>query len=193
MTRFRLITILTISCVVLAGCKAKPSTSALKPAPLPATIYPAASPCTAGPTTTAANPLPDLTLPCFTGAKGELNLRTIAGKPTLVTLWASWCGPCLKELPAMQRVYAKGKVSVVGINTENDASAGVSLLNDLKITFPSVWDFAGRTLDRLPNVRRALPVTVFLDDTGEVRKVYQSVGFDDTTLASALHDYLGVA
>lgn len=176
----------------LAGCKDKGGSDA---SPLePDTIYPAAAPCVAGaPSTLAAKlQLPDLTLACLTGAKSEVNLRAITnGKPTIVTLWAHWCGPCLKELPAMQRVYAAGTVSVVGINSLDDAQPAVAMMKELKLTFPSLWDFSAHTLDRL-KIRRALPATLFVDPSGEVRKVYQEAGFDDTTLAAAIHEYLGV-
>ena len=52
----------------------------------------------------------------------EIRTSQFAGKVLVVTFWASWCGPCKKELPMLegiQRVAGKEKVQVVAINIEN--------------------------------------------------------------------------
>lgn len=183
-----------VGAMSLAGCKDDKKSNALSPAAAPEKLYTPGAQCAAtAPTTTAAQPLPDLLLPCLTGGEGSINLRNLGGKPMVVALWASWCGPCLKELPLIQKAYASRKVDVLGINTENPGTENVQLLGDLKLTFPSVYDLAGRALSRLPGVRRALPITVFVDPSGEVRKIYQGVPFDEKTFAAALTEYLGVA
>lgn len=140
--------------------------------------------------------LPALVLPCLTGAATILDLRTVVGRPTLITLWASWCGPCRKELPAFQRIADRGGVVVLGVNTEDDAKEAVAKLTQLHVTFPSVWDFPGRTLDALLKsqpIRKALPITIFMRADGTLAKVYQGSGFTDSTLTAAVQTYLGVA
>ena len=52
----------------------------------------------------------------------EITTSNFAGKILIVTFWASWCGPCQKELPMLegiQRVAGKDKVQVVAINIED--------------------------------------------------------------------------
>ena len=147
-------------------------------------------------TSPQATPLPDLTLPCLTGSTADFRLRALGGKPTLITLWASWCAPCRKELPAFQKIAEAGKVKVLGVDSLDEAKDGVARFTQLGLTFPSAYDFAGVLLDNLQRkflLRRALPVTVFVRADGSVAKVYQAKGFDDTTLPIAIKTYLGVA
>jgi thiol-disulfide isomerase/thioredoxin len=47
------------------------------------------------------------------------------GKPVLVNLWATWCAPCVKELPTLDALAAKGGVSVVAISEDNGGDAQV--------------------------------------------------------------------
>lgn len=51
------------------------------------------------------SPAPDFGLPRLGG--GEVALRSLRGKTLLVNFWATWCGPCEQEMPAMQRLYAR--------------------------------------------------------------------------------------
>ena len=57
----------------------------------------------------------------------ETSLASFAGKPTLVNLWASWCAPCVKELPTLDRLSHEhnGKLNVVAINEDNGPPASV--------------------------------------------------------------------
>ena len=75
--------------------------------------------------------LPDLRLPCFTGGE-PVGLDAVRG-PAVINLWASWCGPCRKELPAFQRLAGRtgGQLHVVGVDTRDDREAAQSLAADL--------------------------------------------------------------
>lgn len=61
-----------------------------------------ATPATSGAAPGGGQALPELTLPCFTGG-APIALRDVAG-PAVINVWASWCPPCQKELPAFQRL-----------------------------------------------------------------------------------------
>ncbi len=71
----------------------------------------------------AENRAPDFTVTTLDGR--QLSLSALRGKVVLLNFWASWCPPCLKELPHLERIYQKYKnqgALVVGMNVENNRS-----------------------------------------------------------------------
>jgi thiol-disulfide isomerase/thioredoxin len=134
--------------------------------------------------------VPDVTLGCLSGS-GSVRLDTLTG-PLVVNLWASWCEPCRTELPAVQSfaVKASGRVAVLGVDTGDDRAKGSSLLQDLKITYPSLYDDQQRLLSALG--RQALPLTMFITTTGRLAYVYNSTPLDEPALANLVTRYLGV-
>ncbi|MDQ6934094.1 MAG: TlpA family protein disulfide reductase [Actinomycetota bacterium] len=122
--------------------------------------------------TTAASPTPDpaflsLRLPCLT-TRGSVELATLGGKPTIVNLWASWCGPCRQEMPALQAAYHRHRVAVqfVGINIRDDPKGAAQFLTQVGVTYPQLVDQAGTILAdlRVPG----LPVTIVLGPGGRI-------------------------
>src|SRR5690606_9396087 len=87
-----------------------------------------------------ARPLPDLDLPCFVGGE-PVALDRLRG-PAVLNLWASWCEPCRRELPVMQRFaeQADGRVEVIGIVVSDRPHAAAALAEDLGVTFPALED-----------------------------------------------------
>jgi thiol-disulfide isomerase/thioredoxin len=68
------------------------------------------------------------------------------GKLVLVDFWASWCGPCRREMPNIVEIYKdyKGdKFEIVGISLDSDASAWTSAISTLGITWPQMSDLKG--------------------------------------------------
>lgn len=139
----------------------------------------------------AGEPLPELTLPCFTGG-APFALADLRG-PAVVNLWASWCPPCREELPALQRYAdrAAGRVHLLGVVIDDRRSAAVSLAEELGITFPALEDADGRLLAELP--RNGLPATLFVDAAGRVRYVHQTGALDEQALERYVSEQLGVA
>lgn len=139
----------------------------------------------------APPPLPDLGLPCFTGGE-TIALRSLRG-PAVINLWASWCDPCRKELPALQRLAdrAGGRLHVVGVNTRDDRAVAQDLATDFGLTFPSLSDPGERL--RLALRRNVLPMTLFVDSEGRVRYLYDSTALDDAKLTELVARHLGVA
>ena len=117
--------------------------------------------------------VPVMTLATPNGAKVEIP-RDWAGKPTLVNLWASWCAPCLKEMPELQAFaseQAANGVQVVGIALD-DAASVQAMLQRLAITYPNLIDAPGPADAgvRLGNPAGVLPYSVLVSADGRVLK-----------------------
>ncbi len=100
--------------------------------------------------------------------------RAWAGRTTLVNLWATWCAPCLKEMPDLQAFaddQGSSGVQVVGIALD-DVQAVRAFLRDHGITYPSLVDAAGPADAgvRLGNPAGVLPYSVLVSADGRVLK-----------------------
>lgn len=112
--------------------------------------------------------LPDVSLPCLGGGRA-VHLAGLRGKPMVVNLWASWCGPCRDELPVLQEFYerADGKVRMLGVDFEDtQPGAALELLRRSGVTYPQVADF-DKAIDRGLG-RHPVPMTVLVKPSGEV-------------------------
>ena len=182
--------------VATAGCAARAGGGqAAYPGPdclSAATVSPPAAPV--GPAAaepTAAEPLPDLVLPCLDGGRPVRLAAT--GSPMVINLWASWCAPCRQELPEFQRFADRtaGRVRVVGVDTNDGQTAARALVGDLRLGFPMLFDSDARLLAAVG--RTALPVTLFVDGTGRIRYLYNAQPLDEATLTALTRRYLGAA
>jgi thiol-disulfide isomerase/thioredoxin len=180
--------------VLLAGCGAAPPDGSPPP---PDGSFTGCEALTAAPsgsvTGTSAAPapaaeLPDLTLACA-GGGAPVSLRGLRG-PLVINLWASWCTPCVTELPALQRLAATGSVPVLGVVTadpEPDRSAW--LAHDLGLTFPSLRD-DDRELQRALG-ETGLPLTVIVRADGKLF-VHRAPVLDDASLRALVAEQLGL-
>ncbi|WP_346537790.1 TlpA disulfide reductase family protein [Micromonospora sp. DPT] len=134
--------------------------------------------------------LPGLILSCFTGGT-PVALRDVRG-PAVVNVWASWCPPCRKELPAFQRLSerAAGRLQVIGVNSRDTRTAAQSIGEDYGIRFPMLFD-QGEALQRELG-RNALPLTLLVDAQGRVRHTDATGALDDARLAALVRQHLGV-
>jgi thiol-disulfide isomerase/thioredoxin len=98
------------------------------------------------------------------------------GKPLLVNFWASWCAPCVQEMPELSELAAKdgGKhFNVIGIGIDSPANL-VEFTRKAKVSYPLyVGGMSGTDLSReLGNANGGLPFTVLIGADGQVRKTY---------------------
>lgn len=80
-------------------------------------------------------------------------LANLKGKKTLINVWATWCGPCRRELPHLEKLYAKttdrDDIQVITLNIDQDKSLAEQFLKENKFTFPALYadafvkEFAG--------------------------------------------------
>ncbi len=166
------------------------------PMPLPAESAPTSpfEPCPPALSQTAssqtADQVPDLTLPCFTGA--EPVALAHLGKPALINLWASTCEPCREEMPAMQAFADEqgDEVLVLGVNTGDSWNAAAWVGIEFGVRYPSVFD-PDRTLAAALG-RMTLPVTLFVDADGAVRATDVSGSLTLEKLRALTRDHLGI-
>ncbi len=122
---------------------------------------------------------------------GMLSLRALSGKPLVVNFWATWCPPCVEELPllnAFYRQHAADGWQVVGLAIDQP-SAVRKFLQRMPLDFPiGLAGLGGTELGRsLGNLTGGLPFTVVLGGEGRVlhRKMGQ-VTSEDLQLWTAL-------
>ncbi len=86
--------------------------------------------------------------------------------PVVVNFWASWCGPCVKEAPALQNVANayEGRVSFVGVNVKDQLAAARNFERDFGVSYPSWHDEASTIAASFGGIGpAALPSTIVLD------------------------------
>lgn len=140
--------------------------------------------CTPLPAGPVLESLPSAQLRCL-GTGPARPARAGDGRPTLVNLWASWCRPCLQEMPLLQRaaVAAGSGVRFVGIDTEDSRASAAGMLDATGVTYVQYEDpgAAVRTGVRV----LGLPATLVFDARG--RLVAKRVGkVDEAWLQTAL-------
>ncbi|MBU8977683.1 TlpA family protein disulfide reductase [Lysobacter sp. MMG2] len=121
--------------------------------------------------------IPSIRLPALDGANVELP-AAYAGKPVLINLWASWCGPCIEEMPELDRFAAAqgaNGMQVVGIALD-DKAAVQAFLQRIPVRYPILLDEAGpRDAGvQLGNPKGVLPYTALISADG--RLIRQKIG-----------------
>jgi thiol-disulfide isomerase/thioredoxin len=136
--------------------------------------------------------LPAVTLPCLGGGR-PVDVAGLRG-PLILNFWASWCGACREEMPALA-AYAKSQsaVKVVGVDfLDPHPDSALKLATSSKVSYPLVSDPAGH-LDRaapLPHLS-GLPMTVFLDARGDIAHIEFTSYDSEKDVAAAAQQYLG--
>ncbi len=116
---------------------------------------------------------PDAAHVTFTGADGaEVSLSQLSGTPLVVNIWATWCPPCVKEMPAFDEVAAATSgVKVIGVNVGDTSTAAAAFADDLGVSYDQYTDPDGKLSAALSVT--GLPATVFIAADGTIVEVHQ--------------------
>ena len=138
----------------------------------------------------AGEPLPDIVVKDGNGE--DTALSEFKGSPVLVNLWASWCAPCVKELPTLNRLASKpGAPQIVALSQDNGPIGSVAAF------------LGGHGIDKLDTYQDSdmafsaksgaavLPTTLLYDQDG--REVWRFVGDRDWMSAEATADLAAVS
>jgi thiol-disulfide isomerase/thioredoxin len=125
----------------------------------------------------------------------EHDLAGLRGKVVLINFWATWCPPCRREMPSMERLSQalKGEpFAVLAVDVGEDADTIESFTSQLEIppTFPILLDTRGRSL-RAWNIA-GLPTTFLVDRQGNI--VASAIGgreFDHPEIVRAIRELIG--
>ena len=90
--------------------------------------------------------------------RADLATADFRGKVLVINVWATWCPPCRKEMPGLERLNARldpKRAAVIGLSVENDAHQVREWLKQSKITFANYLDTG------TPNARELLHITTY--------------------------------
>jgi thiol-disulfide isomerase/thioredoxin len=127
------------------------------------------------------------------GASVEV-AKAVAGRTTVLNLWAYWCAPCARELPAMAEFQRRvgPNVTVLTVHQDENEEAALLRLAELGVRLPTLQD--GRRLVaaalRVPNV---MPATVVLRSDGSVAEVLPRSFASADEIAAAVEPKIGVS
>jgi cytochrome c biogenesis protein CcmG/thiol:disulfide interchange protein DsbE len=119
----------------------------------------------------------------------EERLDSLAEYPVVVNTWASWCGPCRYEFPALQDLSAAyGKrVAFFGVDSEDSTSEAEEFLREEPLPYPSYSDPDAEIANEFGAV--GLPVTAFYDRNGELVFVQQKPYTEHSELRADIERY----
>lgn len=141
---------------------------------VPVTARPFASPDARTPAVPRA--APDFSRPALD--HGEFHLAACRGKVVLLNFWATWCQPCLAEVPrfaAWQRKYGGRGLQVVGVSMDDDAAPVRTAYRKYALNYPVVM--GDEKLGELYGGVLGLPMTFVIDGKGKIR--FQHEGATD--------------
>lgn len=136
--------------------------------------------------------LPDARLTPVGGGE-PVTLGQIAGQgaPVVLNVWASWCVPCLKEMPAFDVVHRDlgNQVTVIGV-TDDRPAAAEDMAERTGVSYPLLLDAGHDLLPELDIV--GLPVTLFIDAEGAIVDRH-SGELDEAALRAAIDELWGIS
>ena len=122
-----------------------------------------------------------------------INLKDYKGQVVLVNFWASWCPPCVHEMPSMQRLqnaFSAKTFTILGVNMAEDPSTINNFLSQkVNVTFPILLDSDGAALKRWQVF--AFPTSYVIDKEGRIRyALFGSVEWDKAEVVEIIKNLI---
>jgi cytochrome c biogenesis protein CcmG, thiol:disulfide interchange protein DsbE len=122
-------------------------------------------------------PVPDREFETF---EGEVtSLPQMAGEPIVVNFWASWCAPCIAEMPDFETVHQdlQGQVRFLGLNTQDDRASADDLVEQTGVTYDLALDTDGDLFRDFEVF--AMPSTYFVNEDGIIVHRHSGLATED--------------
>jgi peroxiredoxin len=120
-------------------------------------------------------PAPQFELQTIEGQ--TVKLSDFKGEFVVLNFWATWCVPCIKEMPEFQKIHqssGNGNIKIIAVNLSETKDRVDKFTQDYQLTFPILLDGYGNTFERYRV--RSLPVTYFISPDGIIREEIQGGG-----------------
>ena len=134
--------------------------------------------------------LSDLSFDLFDGGTGTV--ADYEGTPLVVNFFASWCPPCVREMPEFQDVFEQldGQVAFLGLSQDQSPQDALALVEATGVTYDVGWDLDLEVYGATGSI--AMPTTAFVSPSGELLDTFAGA-LDAEALAELIEDTLGVA
>lgn len=115
--------------------------------------------------------IPAATLPTLP-ADGTASVEDYRGKWVLVNIWASWCGPCRAESPALEKFHRQNPddVVVLGVNTRDLSEDALRFMKEFDLRYPQIRDASGEYARDLKST--GVPESFLVDPDGNLASHY---------------------
>lgn len=140
------------------------------------------------------DPIPALKLKSADGK--VIDIASFKGKPVLLDLWATWCGPCVAALPHLAEIYKEGKekgMVFLSVDRDQDAATATGFMKKKGYDWPNFHDGDGEVEKLMGS--SGIPRIVLVDSNGTI--VFDTTGSDEDKLRAHLAklgpDYLNLA
>ncbi len=125
---------------------------------------------------------PTLSLPGTQDA--SIDLASFRGQVVLLNFWASWCGPCITEMPLLQDLHTRGStqgLTVLAVNLDRKRRPAQGVIDHLDLSLPVAFDADGAFVDMYGPA--ALPMSFLITPEGAIHTTYAGA-LDDADIAA---------
>ncbi|MDR2196307.1 MAG: TlpA family protein disulfide reductase [Gallionellaceae bacterium] len=128
-------------------------------------------------------------------AGGTEMLSQYRGKPLIINVWASWCGPCRAEMASLDRLasrYHGKQFNVIGVSTDDDTQAAADYVKQSKLSFPNYLDSRDFYIEGMLGASN-IPLTVLVSADGRIlEKVNGAREWDEPDIVRAIGEIFQV-
>ena len=118
----------------------------------------------------------EFTLEDMNGA--QVDLRQFAGRPILINLWATWCGPCRVETPQLEALYQKYRdrgLVIIGVSVDDQPDAIRAFAAEYKVTYPMLVGLGQNPFLTAMGYAQTLPMSILIRADGTVAERFEGM------------------